>query len=157
MDDQTLTYIEKAARDNLDGHRNVADIIQRESNVLLALVLSGAAGALALSAQTSALANAMTVPSIVTSVYLFLIAVVVAAKCLTLLEYPALTNEPRNLLVANLTLEQIRTYELDNVQKRIDDSVKINGQRANWLNRCRYAAAATPVVAMTTWALRHCV
>jgi hypothetical protein len=155
MDDQTLTYIEKAARDNLDGHRNVADMIQRESNVLLALVLSGAAGALAYSAQSSAMANAMSIPSIVTSVYLFLIAVVVAAKCLSLREYPALTNEPRNLLVPNLTFEQIRTFELDNVQKRIDDSVKINGQRADWLNCCRYAAAATPVVAIATWATRH--
>jgi hypothetical protein len=99
----------------------------------------------------------MAVPSIVTSVYLFLIAVIVAAKCLSLREYPALTNEPRNLLVPNLTLEQIRTYELDNLQKRIDDSVKINGQRADWLNGCRYAAAATPAVAIATWALRHCV
>ena len=157
MDDETLTYIEKAARENLDGHRSVAEMIQRESNVLLALVISGAAGALAYSAQPSALANGMVIPSLTTSLYLFATAVVIAAKCLALQEYPSTSNEPRNLRTGNLPLEQIRLFELENIQKRIDDSVAINGRRADWLNRCRYAAAATPVVAIATWVLRRCI
>lgn len=155
MDEAMLTYIEKAARDNLEGHRDVADMIQRESNTLLTLLLSGAGAALAYAAQETP-APGTVVPALFASVYLFALAGAVAAKCLALVPYPALSNEPRNLAAGSYPFERVRKWELELMQKRIDDCVDINSGRANWLNGCRYAAAFTPAVPLAAWLVARC-
>ena len=65
-----------------------------------------------------------------------------------------LYNEPGNIYKPKLGLthEQILRHELKNIQERIDLTKTRNGLVAKWLNRCRYAAIATPAIfAATAW------
>lgn len=146
-----LELVERAAYENLREHIGNADLIRKEANTTMALLLAGAGAALAYVGNAVAMQPLMAA-ALSVSVYLFALAGLLNWKCLGLVAYPALYNEPGNLNHPEYALEQVRQWELENVQARIDEAAAINTRRSRWLNRCRYAAVATPLVAIIGWA-----
>jgi hypothetical protein len=82
------------------------------------------------------------------TVWLAWVAVVLLWRCIATRETQVLYNEPANIYKPelNLTADQVRGYEMDNVQARINATIVRNAGVAFWLDRCRYAAIATPLV-----------
>src|SRR5690349_18070796 len=150
MDDR-LSNIENAGRESLKSHHENADMLRREANTMLTLFLAGAGVALAYAAPDKSSVPGVAAAAFVSSVYLFGLAIIVASKTLSFGEYPAMWNEPREL-GKEADLARMRARELDLLQERIDGAARINAARSRWLYRCRVAAAATPIVALLTYA-----
>lgn len=148
---ELIEYAEKAGFDNMRERIEVAGTIQREANTVMALLLAGAGAALALAARGEGANAGLTGAAIAVCLYLFSLAALLNWKCLGLIAYPACCNVPKNLNKPEYKLEQIRLWELENLQARIDQAIVINEQRSGWLNRCRYAAALTPIIAIVGW------
>lgn len=148
---ELIEYAEKAGFDNMRERIEVAGTIQREANTVMALLLAGAGAALAFAASDKGTRVGLTFAALAVCLYLFSLAALLNWKCLGLIAYPACCNVPKNLNKPEYKLEQIRLWELENLQARIDQAIVINEQRSGWLNRCRYAAALTPIIAMIGW------
>lgn len=154
---ELIDYAEKAGFDNLRERIEVATTLQREANTVMALLLTGAGVALAFAAHDKGSSMGLTGAAIAVCLYLFGLAALLNGKCLGLIAYPACHNEPKNLNQPAYTLAQIRQWELENLQARIDQAIDINEQRSTWLNRCRYAAALTPIIASAGWGAAYLV
>ncbi len=145
---ELLDYVEAAAKDNAAFHLGNADVLARESNTLLNILLAGAGGSLAylitLLDKGSALWMKAGVASI--ALYLFLVAALLLLKCLYIRPFFPATNEPKNLMAPEYPLESIRRVELQNRQACIDANRDRNDTVGMWLNRCRALATATPIV-----------
>ncbi len=148
-----LDYAEVAAQDNMRENIEIAGMIQREANTVMVIMLGGAGAALAFSATKSVDTPALLGAATAAYLYLFSLAALLNWKCLGLIAYPARSNEPKNLYKAEYELDQIREWELENLQVRITEAAEINDLRSIWLNRCRYAMTLTPVIAFIGAAL----
>lgn len=152
-----IEYAEKAGFDNMHERIEVAGTIQREANTVMALVIAGAGAALVFAASDKGASVGLTGAAIAVSLYLFSLAALLNWKCLGLIAYPACCNVPKNLNQPEYELEQVRQWELENLQARIDQAIAINEQRSSWLNGCRYAATLTPIIAMVGWGAAYLV
>jgi hypothetical protein len=146
---ELLDYVERAGQAHMVETVEVAGMIQREANTLAGLMLAGAGAALGYAVagpgeQVACVAGAV-------SVYLFGLVALLNWKCLGLVKFPASHNEPAHLNLPEYTLAEIRSWELENLQARIQDAKQIVCARGLWLNRCRYAVALTPVMAAMGW------
>ena len=148
-----IDYAEKAGFANMQERIDVASMIQREANTLMALLLAGAGTALAFSANENVENIRLLGAAIATSLYLFLIAAVLNWKCLGLIAYPASHNVPKNLNKPEYEIAEVRQWELENLQARIDQALAINETRSRWLNGSRLAATLTPLATAAGWAL----
>jgi hypothetical protein len=153
---ELIEMAEKAGQENMRERIEVAGVIEREANTVLALLLAGAGAALAYAGGDTGRPGIIGA-AIAVCVYLFALAAVLNWKCLGLVAYPAAFNEPGNLLQPEYRAEQVRRWELENLQERISAAVTINTARARWLNGCRYAAALTPVAAAIGWGAAYLV
>lgn len=148
---QYLDWAEKAAMEHLKGRLATGDMLHTQSSQLLTLLLAAMAGALAIGAKVFEYdPGPVQWGAALVSAWLACIAVVLTFKAIASRTTQTLHNEPRNLYQADLTekhtLLQLRAFELENVQTRIDLTKARNDSVAWWLDRCRYAAAATPLV-----------
>lgn len=148
---ETLDYAERCGMENMRERIEVAGVIQSEANTTMTLLLAGAGAALAYASDVEA-QPAIATAAMIVSAYLFAVAAVLTGTCLGLIAYPAAANEPKNLNQPDYATDQIRAWELENLQARIDQAVQINEHRSRWLNRCRFAAALTPIIAAASWA-----
>lgn len=150
---ELIDWAERAGQENMRERIEVAGMIQREANTVMVLLLSGAGVALAYAGSGQGASAGLTGAALAVCLYLFSLAAVLNWKCLGLADYPAAFNEPENLNRPDYPVEQLRAWELDNLQARIHAATAINGRRSNWLNRCRYAATLTPFAALAGWVL----
>ncbi|PIF38016.1 hypothetical protein CLV01_3199 [Delftia sp. 60] len=148
-----LDWVEKAAIENLRGRLATGDVLLAQSNTLLSLLLVGIGGSLAYVVKLleGSAASPLVVGMSSVSVWLFLVAAVLAFNCLFTRETQVLYNEPKSLRndtlkSLNLSFEDLRGFELENIQERIEKTELRNRCVAMWLDRCRGAAVATPVV-----------
>lgn len=154
---EQLDYVEAAAKENAAFHISNADALARESNMLLNILLGGAAGSLAyvvtLAEKGAALWLKAGVAAI--SAYLFIVAGILLLKCLRVRPIFPATNEPKNLLPEGFDLDSVRRAELKNRQACIDANRDRNDSVGMWINRCRALATATPII-FTVAALAVC-
>lgn len=149
---EKLDWIERAAIENMKRRADNADLIHKEANTLLAILLSGGGAALYFAAKGTDLSAI----AFVVSCWLFGVALFVTLRCLMFSDYPAIWNEPKNLVIGEYCLDTLRKYELENLQARIEDTTRLNYEKSEWLNRCILATCATPLVAFIAWALGEC-
>lgn len=154
---ELLDLAEKAGHENMRERIEVAGMIQREANTVMALMLAGAGTALAYAGSDKGMTPGVTGAALAVCLYLFLLAAVLNWKCLGLAAYPSAFNEPKSLNKPEYRVEQLRHWELENLQGRIGQAAAINTRRAAWLNRCRYAATLTPLVAVIGWGAAYLV
>lgn len=147
-----LEWIEKAAIGNLKGRRETADILAKEAATTLTVLLAGVGGSLAygvklLDGETS---NTIIAAAAV-CVWLTLLAISLVLFCLRIGEIPVVYNEPGKLLKRSLAQESFdewRRGELENMQERIDQTVRRNNTTARNLNYVRLLAVCTPFIAV---------
>jgi|PersoiStandDraft_1058852.scaffolds.fasta_scaffold44556_2 hypothetical protein len=146
-DTEHLDWAENIAVEHLKGRLATADVLLAQSNQLLNLVLTGMAGAIAFGVKVFSAGNsAVDWGCAALSVWLALTAVMLITCCIRTRSTPCLYNEPKHVYpLTDLPLDQIRAYELENMQARIDQAKDRNRRVACWLDRCRYMASATPI------------
>lgn len=152
---EKLDFAEAAAKANADFHLACADVLARESNALLNGMLAGAAGALAYFVMLAdkGAATWLRFGIAAAVIYLFVGAALVLWKCLRVRPIYPPTNEPKNLVPEEFDLDSIRRSELKNRQACIDLNRDRNDLVGMWLNRCRAAAVATPLIFLVgAWA-----
>lgn len=154
---ELLDLAEKAGRENMRERIEVAGMIQREANTVMALMLTGAGAALAYAGSDKGMNPGITGVALAVCLYLFLLAGVLSWKCLAIAPYPSAFNEPKSLHKPEYRVEQLRQWELENLQQRIREAAAINNRRGYWLNWCRFAAAFTPLAALIGWAAAYLV
>lgn len=137
-----LEWVEKAALGNLSGHLQVADTLAKDAATTLTILLAALSGAFGYSLS----ATGYQAGAIGLTMYLFLLCVVLVTKCMMTGEFPATTNEPRNLMQEGFALAALRKVELRNFQVRIDKAAKRNASTAQWLNRVRLGAVCSPAI-----------
>ena len=143
-----LEWVERAAIESLRTHHATADILAKESATTLTVLLAGMAGAFAYSAKAVE-ANSwgwFSISAVEFAAYIGLLCLWLVLGCLKIKDIPAIYNEPKNLLSAGVTFTELRRYELENMQKRIDDAIARNNSVATTLNRIRLAAVLSPLV-----------
>lgn len=152
-----LDWVEKAAIENLRGRLATGDVLLAQSNTLLSLLLVGIGGSLAYLVKLldGAAASPLIVGMAAVAVWLFFVAAMLAFHCLFTRETQLLYNEPRHLSndrlkVLNFKLEDLRGFELENIQGRIEATKTRNQCVAMWLDRCRAGAIATPLIFTVT-------
>lgn len=144
-----LDWAEKAAIENLRGRVATGDWLVGQTNGLLAILLVGIGGGIGYAVKLAeAHAHASYTWGVtVASCWLALIAAVLVAKVSMTCETPVVFNEPQNLYrpEPKLGLSEIRVFELENIQARIETAKKRNAALALWLDRCRFCAVGTPL------------
>ena len=153
-------WAEHAAMEHLKGRLQTGDVLLAQANTLLSLLLVAIGGALAYAAalfEPEGAASPMAWGMAAVVAWLVVVAVNLVVNCIVTRPTTTLYNEPRNIYRPDLGLseDQIRGFELDNVQIRIDRTKARNAVVAYWLDRCRYAAIATPFVfVVSAWIAR---
>lgn len=151
-----LKWAEEAAIENLRGRIANADSLRQESNTLLTLLLAGIGGALAYAFKSfdAGVVTAAACGAAGVAIWLMIVAAILMNTCVLTKPMPTLFNEPKNIYRPDLKLteSEVRGYELDNLQGRIDQAKTRNRNLAWWLDRCRLAAIATPFIFVAvTW------
>jgi len=140
-------WLERAAIECMTEVAGTGDLIRSELNVLLTLCLSGGGAALVLSTKQ----DAYTIASLCVAVWLFGIAMIIAVLGKRMRGYPGIWNYPKNLDQPGYKLEELRCYEIQNIQERIEDGTRLNLQRSKLYNRCLIALCLTPSIALSIY------
>lgn len=157
-----IDWAENAALENLKARLAAIDHLSAQANSLLQLLVVGMGGALAFGVRVfdGGTVTPLVAGSFAVSLWLAWVGAILIVKCLMTQEQPVAHNSPKNLyqpeMLKRYSSEEWRKFELDNQQKRIDTVKKLNTSMAWWMDRCRLALIATPVVfsasaAVTMW------
>lgn len=151
---ETLDWIERAALENIRGHLQSADTLAKEAATTLTILLAALSGAFGYSLTNSD----YRLSAVALTAYLFALCAILVTRCMMIKEFPATTNEPRNLNQEGFPLDVLRSVELRNIQDRIDQAAQRNAITAQWLNRVRIGTICSPMifaVATSATALVH--
>jgi hypothetical protein len=145
---ELIEWVEKQALENLRFRIQDAETIAKESNATLTILLAALGGGIAYCAKlVEADASREVLAGMISALsYVAVLCGLLLNRCLKIAAMPVPTNEPRNLLRKDFSLNAIREAELLNVQARIDEAVARNDFTADWLNRVRFLAVLTPLV-----------
>lgn len=141
-----LDWVEKAAIENFKVQHQTADILAKEAATTLTVLLAGlgAGTAYAVRIVTGEISGPLAYGAVAFTIYLLLLNVVLVLKCLMIQPIPSIFNEPKNLLNDLYTFNEIRQFQLKNMQEGIEEAGARNGRVARSLNRIRLAAVASP-------------
>lgn len=143
-----LEWVEKTAIENMKAQHGCADILAKDAATTLTVFLAGMAGGLTYSAKAldTGTWNWFSIGAGAFSAWFLVLSVLLVLKCLKVDAIPSIYNEPRNLYQPTYSLGDLKEAELRGIQQRIDASVARNAKVANWLNKLRLGAAASPAV-----------
>lgn len=143
-----IEWIEKAGQENLRFRLQNAETLAREAQQTLVVLLAGMGAALAYSIKV--LESGALTPAgggaVVVTLWLMGVAALLVWQCIVTRPLPVPANEPDNLWQEGWTEEMDRMAELTGLQQRIDQARARNAAVANWLDRARLLAIATPLV-----------
>lgn len=145
---EKLDWIEDHAKANAAFQIGCAGAMERQASALLNLLLAGAGGALAYAVNLVEKGAPPWLQAGMTATALWLFAVAGAVLLGVLWSRPIYGpgNDPRNLLLAKeIDTGEARYFELENRQTCIDANRARNDSVGRQLNRCRAAAAVTPL------------
>ena len=137
-----LEWVEKAALENLKFHLQTVEVLSKEANTTLTILIAALSGAFAFALN----GGRFTAAAWILTVYLVALCMLLVTQCMMIREVPAPTNEPRNLNQEGYTLDALRRVELRNIQGRIDDVAHRNNITAYRLNCVRVGAILAPLV-----------
>jgi hypothetical protein len=152
---ELIDWLENTAIANLRSKHENADLIMREANTTLTIILSGIGVTTAYFANQWNINKDIAIISLFVSFYLIVCALCLVRKCLYLKDFPALYNEYKNLNQPSIEFEKLRHQELANIQKRCEDADEIILDRSIWLNRIRISVALSPVFTVAVLAIQQ--
>lgn len=150
-----LEWMEKQATDNIKARFATSEIIAKEAQTTLTVLLAGVAGSAAyaspLLGQVAAgeSLTAMPFAFAVTCIYLTGLAIWLVTVGMRFASFPAAHQDPSNLLhpeAEAMAWSKLREEELGLVDERIKKAARINGERSRGLNWVRIAASLSPLV-----------
>lgn len=143
-------WAEKAGIENLKHRLATGDVLLAQANTLLSILLVGIGGALSQAIKLADPAGAAVTAwgAAATTIWLVWVAAMLVWRCIATRETEVPYNAPKNIYKPELGLseKQLRAYELAHIQSRIDFTRARNAKVAFWLDSCRYATIATPLV-----------
>lgn len=142
-------WAERRADENLLHRLATGDVLSSQANTLLSMLLAGIGGALAYAmrlADPGPVSPAVWGAAVVAG-WLMVVSAVLIYRCIATRTTQVPYNEPRNVYKPDLQLseDEIRTFEMEGIQARIDITKARNSVVSFWLDKCRYAAASTPL------------
>lgn len=145
---KVLEWVEKQGQDNLKARFATADLLAKEAQNTLTVLLAaiGGSAVYALKIFDHAPASPLVAASAVVCVYLVALSLGLVMACMMFQPYPALHQDPVNLMQRQHGLTTLREAELLNLNARIQDATRINSRRVLRLNRIRIAAVLSPLV-----------
>lgn len=149
-----LEWIEKQAQESLKARFVTAELIAKEAQTTLTVLLAGVGGSAAYAAKIlePGSTSPVSIAAAIVCVYLVVLSIVLVVGCMTFQSYPALYQDPKNLMHPAYSLDEVREQEVNNVGERITEAKTINDTRASRLNRLRISAALSPVIfAAAAW------
>lgn len=143
---QLLEWVEKQAQESMKAAYVTVDLLAKESQTTLTVLLAavGASAGYGAKVFEPGCPGPVAFASAVVCVYLVFLSVGLVLTCMRFRDYPALYQEPKNLMQQGFPLSAIREAELKNLGERIAEAKKINVSRAGILNRFRIATAVSP-------------
>ena len=149
---KTLEWIEKQAQESLKSRFATADLLAKEAQTTLTVLLAGVGGSAAYAAKIfeSPAAGLVAIASAVVCAYLVALCILLVLRCMMFQSFPALSQDPKNLMHPTYSLEEIREEEVKNLGESIVEAKELNDTRAKRLNWFRIAAALSPVVFFVT-------
>jgi hypothetical protein len=143
---RTLEWIERQGMESLKARFATAELIAKEAQTTLTVLLAAVGGSAAYAAKLFGPPphGALEVASAIVCLYLIVLAVSLVFSCMMFQDYPALYQNPANLKHPDYSLDEIRAAELDNIEARILEATVINRRRASRLNSIRVALAVSP-------------
>jgi hypothetical protein len=144
----TVDWIEQQALKSIQARFATADVIAKEAQTTLTVLLAGVGGTAAYAAKLfePGPADPLVVAAAATCGYLAFLSAVLVLACMMFRSYPAQFQEPTNLLIPDATLLQLRDAELLNLDARIKEATLLNATRARSLNSIRLGAVFAIVV-----------
>lgn len=149
LDPALIDWVEKLGLENLKARLATGDMLLTQANQLLTILLAGMGGSLAYGTRVlTPTAGMIEWGAAITSLWLAAIAGTLAHRCIATRETQVQYNEPGNMYRPDLghSLPEVKVFENTNIQTRIESTKRRNSTVAYWLDRCRYATAATPII-----------
>lgn len=145
---KTLEWIERQAQESLKARFATAEILAKEAQTTLSVLLAGVAGSAAYAAKIfeAGPLGSVTIAWVAVSIYLTVLCNLLIHLCMKFDSFPALWQDPKNLMQPSYSLDSLREAEVKNIGERIADATKLNAIRAKRLNRIRTAAALSPLI-----------
>jgi len=143
-------WAERVGIENLRGRLATGDFLLQQANTLLTVLLVGIGGSAAYGIKV--LEPGPAAPGVAAAlaacVWMTWVASILTVRCIVTRETQALSNEPANVYKPELGLarDDILGFEIERIQERIDKTKARNKVVAWWLDACRYATLATPVL-----------
>jgi|GEM_PF-1556754 len=145
---KVLEWIEKQAQESIKARFVTCELISKESQTTLTVILAGVAGSATYATKIfePGPASPLAVAAACICAYFVLVALCLVFLCMMFRAYPAQYQEPKNLMQPSYSLDELREAELRNIDQRITEAKEINDKRARRLNRIRVAIAISPFV-----------
>lgn len=143
-------WAEKTSLENLKHRIATGDVMLAQANGLLSVLLIGMGGAISYGIKV--FEPGPVAPSVwgavAVAVWLMWIGIVLVFECIATRNTDVPGNEPDNIYQPEENPEGkgARKFELGSMQRRINSTKARNSAVAWWLDGCRYAALATPLV-----------
>lgn len=150
-----LDWAEQYGHENMRERMRNTETLAREAHTTMTLLMAaiGAATAYVIRNLESGALSEVGIGVAATLIWLMLTAAILLWKCQMTRDLHIGPNEPKNLYVTLYDFEELRTAELDGLQRRIDRNRARNQKTARWLNVTRTLILLTPIVFGVTWAL----
>ena len=143
---KTLEWVEKQAQESLKARFATAEIVAKETQTTLTVLLAGIGGSAAYAAKLfeAGPSGPIEIAAAVVCIYFVALAVILVVVCMMFKSYPALYQNPENLMHPAHSIDEIREEEVKNLGVRIKEAAEINAKRAKHLNRLRISIALSP-------------
>jgi hypothetical protein len=146
-----IEWAERAAIENLKERLANLDQLRAQASSLLQLILVGIGGALTFAVKVfdPGPVGPLVAGALAVVLWLCWVAAVLVRKCLSTSRVPVVFNHPKNLCneeAKAAKFDDWRERELRTLGDRIDGVKPIVESVGTWLDRCRYAAIATPLL-----------
>jgi len=150
-----IDWIEKQAAENLKFRLQICETLAKDANTLLTVLITaiGAVVAYAIKNAENNGDSTLLTGAVAMAAWLMIVAFILVFKCIMTSELMPIGNEPKKLNLENYTLDQIKGFELENVQNSITHTAKRNQKTAYWLDKARLATLSSPLVFILAWVL----
>lgn len=145
-------WAEKAGVENLNHRLGTGDLMLAQANTLLSILLVGIGGGLGYAAKLmeSGKTSQTFWGIAAATAWMAWVGAVLVHQCIATRETEVPGSAPLNVYKPEqkLTEDQVRRYFMEQLQERIAFTSKRNKTVALWLDSCRYATVATPLLFM---------
>jgi Na+-transporting methylmalonyl-CoA/oxaloacetate decarboxylase gamma subunit len=150
-----LDWAEKLGLENLRYSLKIADVLAKEAQTTLTVVLAACGAALGWAAKDGIPYTITALGMAVVSIYLMLVAAVIVLRCLKIAAIWPPTNDPENYFFEGYkthSLLDLKRGSIRVTQRSVDLNRQRNAHVADWIDRTRLAIVATPIVfAVASW------